>query len=102
MTIPIPLGVDPGNGAIKVYGPHGGVQLPAIVAADTQGGIGGSAVIRAAGLATGKPPLHVRMAGGAFYLGARYECAHVDSAMGLFTQQMIEAALREPVEQWDL
>ena len=69
MTTLIPLGVDPGNGAIKVYGPHGGVQLPASVAADILGGHGGSPVIRAAGLATGKPPLHLRSAGGAFYLG---------------------------------
>ena len=69
MTTPIPLGVDPGNGAIKVYGPHGGVQLPALVAADAQGAFGSSPVIRAAGLATGKPPLRVRTAGGAFYLG---------------------------------
>ena len=69
MTTPIPLGVDPGNGAIKVYGPHGGVQLPASVAADAQGGFGGSPVIRAAGLTTGKPPLCVRTSSGAFYLG---------------------------------
>jgi hypothetical protein len=69
MTTAIPLGVDPGNGAIKIYGPHGGVQLPASVAADTQNGLGGSHVIRAAGLTLSKPPLHVRTAGGAFYLG---------------------------------
>lgn len=69
MTTMIPLGIDPGTGGIKVYGPHGGVQLPASVAADTQSGLGGSPVIRAAGLTLGKPPLHVRTAGGAFYLG---------------------------------
>jgi len=69
MTTPILLGIDPGNGGIKAYGPHGGVQLPAIVAADVHGGSGDSPVIRAAGLAIGKPPLHVRAAGAAFYLG---------------------------------
>ena len=69
MTTTILLGVDPGNGSVKLYGPHGGVQLPASVAADTQSGLGGSPVIRAAGLTLGKPPLHVRTTGGAFYLG---------------------------------
>gem|GEM_PF-1840687 len=34
-------------------------RATASVAADTQGGFGGSPVIRAAGLTLGKPPLHV-------------------------------------------
>jgi hypothetical protein len=58
------LGVDPGNGAIKLYGADGGVQLPAMIASD------GARIVRAAaGLSTARPPLHVRMPAGAFYLG---------------------------------
>ncbi|MBM3122946.1 MAG: ParM/StbA family protein [Chloroflexi bacterium] len=61
--MPTLLGVDPGNGAIKLYGAAGGVQLPAVIASD------GARIVRAAGLSTTKPPLSVRTAAGAFYLG---------------------------------
>ena len=64
MTTPLMLGVDPGNGAIKIYGAAGGTQLPAIVANDGQRAIG-----RAVGLATVKPPLAVRTSAGTFFLG---------------------------------
>lgn len=61
----LPLGLDPGNGAVKIWGPAGGLQLPALVAADTAG----AGALRAAGLGTGKPPLRLRTDAGAFYLG---------------------------------
>ncbi len=64
MTTPIQLGLDPGNGAIKVYGPAGGVQLPASVATRDS-----RTISRAVGLATVKPPLYVRTDAGTFYLG---------------------------------
>jgi hypothetical protein len=59
-----PLGVDPGNGAIKLYGPHGGLELPAYVATR-----GGQKLGKAVGLGVGKAPLAVATAGGSFYVG---------------------------------
>lgn len=64
MTTLLRLGLDPGNGAIKVWGPAGGLQLPASVAVSA-----GRTLSRAVGLATVKPPLHLRTGAGAFYLG---------------------------------
>lgn len=64
MSAPNILGVDPGNGAIKLWCATGGRQLPAIVATDGQRALG-----RAVGLATVKAPLHIQTPAGAFYLG---------------------------------
>ena len=64
MTTLISLGLDPGNGAIKVYGPAGGLQLPSVIATD-----GARAMGRAVGLATVKPPLRIQMPAGTFYVG---------------------------------
>ncbi len=61
-----PFGIDPGNGAIKVRGPAGGLQLPAHVAADAQGA---RATVRVAGLGAAKPPRQIRSAAGVFYVG---------------------------------
>ncbi len=60
------LGIDPGAGAVKVYGAAGGIQLPALVATD-----GGRTLSRLAGLNQAKPPLRVSTRGGAFWLGSR-------------------------------
>ena len=62
----ISLGIDPGAGAVKIYGPAGGVQLPSLVATD-----GGRTLSRMAGLAQAKPPLHVSTRAGNFWLGSR-------------------------------
>jgi hypothetical protein len=59
------IGIDPGAGAIKLYGPGGGVQVPAILAVDE-----GHTLGRMAGLAQRKPPLRVRTENGAFFIGA--------------------------------
>jgi hypothetical protein len=61
----IVIGIDPGAGAIKLYGPGGGVQVPAILAVDE-----GHTLGRMAGLAQRKPPLRVRTENGAFFIGA--------------------------------
>jgi len=58
------LGLDPGNGAIKVYGALGGLELPACVATD-----GGQKLSKAVGLGVGKAPLHVATSAGSFYVG---------------------------------
>lgn len=60
------LGLDPGAGAIKIYGPGGGIQLPSIVAAD-----GGRTLSRMAGLAQAKPPLRIATRAGTFWVGER-------------------------------
>jgi len=60
------LGIDPGAGAIKIYGAAGGIQLPSIVSVD-----GGRTLSRMAGLTQAKPPLHVRTRAGSFWLGSR-------------------------------
>jgi hypothetical protein len=65
MTDTLLLGIDPGAGAIKLYGPAGGVQLPSVLAIDE-----GRATGRMVGLAQRKPPLRVRTDNGAFYIGA--------------------------------
>ena len=59
------LGIDPGAGAIKIYGPAGGIQLPAFLAIDE-----GRSVGRQAGLSQRKPPLRIRTENGAFFVGA--------------------------------
>ncbi len=58
------LGIDPGAGAIKLYGEHGGVQLPSVMALDE-----GRAIGRMAGLAQRKSPMRIRTDNGAFFLG---------------------------------
>jgi len=60
------LGIDPGAGAIKIYGAGGGIQLPSIVSVD-----GGRTLSRMAGLSQARPPLHVKTRGGSFWLGSR-------------------------------
>lgn len=64
MSAPNILGVDPGNGAIKLWCATGGRQLPAIVATAGQRTLG-----RAVGLATVKTPQHIQTPAGAFYVG---------------------------------
>lgn len=65
MTTPgITLGIDPGAGAFKIYGPAGGVQMPAILAVDE-----GHALGRMVGLAQRKPPLRIRTDNGRFFVG---------------------------------
>ena len=59
------IGIDPGAGAIKLYGPAGGVQVPAILAVDE-----GHTLARMVGLAQRKPPLRIRTDNGSF-LSAR-------------------------------
>jgi hypothetical protein len=59
------IGIDPGAGALKIYGPGGGVQAPAILAVDE-----GHTLARMVGLAQRKPPLRVRTENGAFFVGA--------------------------------
>jgi hypothetical protein len=58
------VGVDLGAGALKVYGPPGGVELPAHVALARHQRQG-----RVSGLRTMKPPMQVVTAHGRFYLG---------------------------------
>ena len=59
------IGIDPGAGALKIYGPAGGVQVPAILAVDE-----GHTLGRMVGLAQRKPPLRIRTANGSFFVGA--------------------------------
>ncbi len=59
------IGIDPGAGALKLYGPAGGVQVPAILAVDE-----GHTLGRMVGLAQRKPPLRIRTANGSFFVGA--------------------------------
>lgn len=59
------IGIDPGAGAIKLYGPAGGVQVPAILAVDE-----GHTLARMVGLAQRKPPLRIRTDNGSFFVGA--------------------------------
>jgi hypothetical protein len=59
-----PLGVDPGNGAIKLYGRLGGLELPAYVSTR-----GGQKLGKAVGLGVGKAPLAMETTGGSFYVG---------------------------------
>lgn len=59
------FGIDPGAGALKLYGPAGGVQVPAILAVDE-----GFTATRMVGLAQRKPPLRIRTANGRFFIGA--------------------------------
>ena len=87
------LGIDPGAGAIKVYGPGGGIQLPSIVAIDGSRTLSrtlapalshepgefpgprpaGRSGVNAgmAGLARAKPPLRIASPAGAFWVGER-------------------------------
>ncbi len=59
------IGIDPGAGAIKLYGPAGGVQVPAILAVDE-----GHTLARMVGLAQRKPPLRIRTDNGSFFVGS--------------------------------
>ena len=59
------IGIDPGAGAIKLYGPTGGVQVPSILAVDE-----GHTLARMVGLAQRKPPLRIRTDNGSFFVGA--------------------------------
>ncbi|OQA40461.1 MAG: hypothetical protein BWY52_02867 [Chloroflexi bacterium ADurb.Bin325] len=59
------IGIDPGAGALKVYGPAGGAQIPAILAVDE-----GHTLARMIGLTQHKPPLRIRTENGSFFVGA--------------------------------
>jgi len=58
------LGVDLGGGALKLYGPAGGVELPAHIATGQR-----THRARATGLRTLKPPMRILMDGTGFYIG---------------------------------
>ena len=58
------IGIDPGAGALKLYGPAGGAQVPAILAVDE-----GHTLARMAGLAQRKPPLRIHTDNGSFFIG---------------------------------
>ncbi len=60
----IVIGLDHGAGAWKVFGPHGGIELPSSVATNGRTTLG-----KVAGLRSRKPPLCVKTANGAFYVG---------------------------------
>ena len=60
------IGKDMGMGAIKLSSVDGGLQLPSLVAIN-----GSQKVANMVGLASQKAPLHIRMAHGSFYVGAR-------------------------------
>ena len=58
------LGEDLGMGANKLYGPHGGLQTLSQVSLN-----GTQAVRKMLGLRSQKPPLHIAMSNGEFYVG---------------------------------
>ena len=59
------FGEDLGAGANKLYGAHGGLQLQALVAADT-----GQPVTQVLGFRTQKPPLKIAIGSMSFYVGS--------------------------------
>jgi hypothetical protein len=59
------FGEDNGAGAYKVYGRHGGIELPAQVAADTRR----HRHANVAGLRTVRPPMRVIIGGNRFHVG---------------------------------
>jgi hypothetical protein len=61
----IPLGIDAGNGAFKIFGRPGGLQVLSQVATDS-----GQRMVNTLGLHKQKPPLQVVNGHGAFYVGA--------------------------------
>jgi hypothetical protein len=61
----ISLGIDAGNGAFKIFGRPGGLQVLSQVATD-----GGQRVVSTLGLRKQNPPLQVVNGHGAFYVGA--------------------------------
>ena len=61
----ISLGIDAGNGAFKIFGRPGGLQVLSQVATD-----GGQRVVSTLGLRKQKPPMQVVNGHGAFYVGA--------------------------------
>lgn len=61
----IVLGADFGGGAIKIYGPLGGIELPSHAASAYQRG----RQSKVTGLRSMKPPMRILMEGGAFYVG---------------------------------
>ncbi|MBI5648988.1 MAG: ParM/StbA family protein [Chloroflexi bacterium] len=58
------LGFDPGNGALKFYGPRGGLQTLSQIAAN-----GAHGVTRITGLRASKPPMQIQVDGRSFYVG---------------------------------
>jgi len=64
---PTVLGIDLGGGALKLWGPAGGVELPNQIAALTAT----RPTARAAGLTRKRPPLIVQLDGTGFYVGPR-------------------------------
>jgi hypothetical protein len=60
------VAIDPGAGALKIYGPGGGIQLPSSVATD-----GSRTLSRLAGLAQAKPPLRIATRAGSLWVGER-------------------------------
>jgi hypothetical protein len=63
MSEPLFFGEDLGAGANKLYGDHGGIQLQAVVAADT------STSNQLLGFRNRKPPMKVGVGGMNFYVG---------------------------------
>ncbi|PKO01245.1 MAG: hypothetical protein CVU42_00100 [Chloroflexi bacterium HGW-Chloroflexi-4] len=64
MSEPLFFGEDLGAGSNKLYGDHGGIQLQAVVAADT-----GQQVSQLLGFRNRKPPMKVGVGGMNFYVG---------------------------------
>ncbi len=58
------IGLDLGMGACKLYGPHGGVQMPSHVAVAD-----GRVVGRLVGMKSAAPPLKIGVGGHSFYVG---------------------------------
>lgn len=61
----VTLGADFGGGAIKIYGPLGGIELPAHAASAYKRG----RQAKVTGFRAMKPPMRILMEGGAFYVG---------------------------------
>ena len=59
------LGLDLGMGACKIYGPHGGIQLPSHVAIADRHVVG-----NLTGMKTAQPPTKIAVDGAAFYVGS--------------------------------
>lgn len=61
----IPLGIDAGNGAFKIFGEAGGVELLSQIATN-----GAERVMSTLGLRRQKPPMQIINESGSFYVGA--------------------------------
>ena len=58
------IAFDPGYGAVKLFGPNGGLAIQSAVSTYS-----GEAIQRMTGLRIGRPPLRVQTSSGSFYIG---------------------------------